>query len=134
MSSKVFDIQNKKRSATVEKTGEQKMEKVFLRLREIVIEFPDGSIFGIGRLQHVEEGWVVRMKDAGNFEGEKGMMKALKIASETTQTISGAKDGEVELWDVVEVFDNEEDATRAGILNEQMSIYQIETSKIKWLK
>jgi hypothetical protein len=110
------------------------MEKVFLRLREIVIEFPDGSIFGIGDLQVVKSGWVVRMKDAGNFEGKDGLMTAIRIASNTTMEIAGAKDEEVELWDVVEIFESEDEATEAGIANEQMSIYQIETGKLKWLK
>lgn len=110
------------------------MEKVFLALREIAIEFPDGTIFHIGRLQPVERGWVVRIKDAVNFEGTAGLLQALRIASETTRTVAGVIDKDLELWDVVEIFDNEKDATLAGIQNEQMSIYQIETSKQKWLK
>jgi len=109
------------------------MEKVFLKLREMIIEFPDGSVFGIGRLEHIKEGWVVRVKDAVNFEGAEGMLEAIKIASQTTMTVAGSKDGDVELWDVVEVFENEDDATEAGIQNEQMAIYQIETGRLKWL-
>ncbi len=109
------------------------MQKIFLRLRELAIEFPDGTVLGIGRLEPVTEGWVVRIKNAVDFEGEAGMIKALRIASQTTQTVSGSKDEDVELWDVVEVFDNEQDATEAGIENEQMAIYQIETGRLKWL-
>ncbi len=109
------------------------MEKVFLRLREIAIEFPDGTIFGIGRLETVTKGWVVRMNGATDFEGEQGMIKALGLASRTTQTVAGSKDGEVEVWDVVEIFENEDEATEAGKENGQMTIYQIETATLKWL-
>jgi hypothetical protein len=109
-------------------------EKVFLQLREITIEFPDGSVFGIGRLQHVEKGWVVRIKNACDFEGETGMLQALALAKETTGTVSGSKDGDVELWDVVEIFEDEETATKAGKKNGQMTIYQIETARLKWLE
>lgn len=109
------------------------MEKIFLRLRELVIEFPDGAIMGVGRLEYIREGWVVRMKGATDFEGEDGMIEAIMIAQRTTGKIAGAKDEDVELWDVVEVFDDEFEATEAGYENEQMTIYQIETGRLKWL-
>lgn len=110
------------------------MEKVFLRLREFAIEFPDGTVFGIGRLEPVTEGWVVRVNGATDFEGHEGMIKAITIAGRTTETVAGSKDGDVELWDVVEIFEDEDDATEAGERNGQMAIYQIETGKLKWLK
>lgn len=109
------------------------MDKIFLRIREISIEFPDGHIIGIGGLHPVDEGWVVKIKGAQNFEGEQGMKEAFEIAHETTGTIAGWRDDGTELWDVVQIFDNEEDATKAGKVNEQMSIYQIETARLKWL-
>lgn len=109
------------------------MEKVFLRLREIAIEFPDGSVVGFGHLQPIKKGWVVKMKEQTDFEGEAGMITAIRIASQTTKTVAGWTDGEVELWDVVMVFRNEDEATKAGIENEQMAIYQIETGRLKWL-
>jgi len=109
------------------------MDKVFLMMREFLIELPNGVIFGLGRLEPVDEGWVVRIKDACDFEGEAGMIEAMKIAAQTTKTIAGYKDGEVEMWDVVEIFDNEPEATLAGKLNEQMTIYRIETATLKWL-
>lgn len=108
-------------------------QKAFLRLREMIFEFPDGAVIGLGRLEPIEKGWVVRINGATDYEGQDGMFEAIKIASITTQTIAGAKDGEIELWDVVEIFESEEQATIAGRLNGQMSIYQIETGMLKWL-
>jgi hypothetical protein len=109
------------------------MEKAFLQLREFAIEFPNGSIVGFGHLQPIKKGWVVRVKDQTDFEGEAGMLTAIKIASQTTGKIAGSFDEEIELWDVVEVFENEDEATEAGKLNEQMAIFQIETGRLKWL-
>ena len=110
------------------------MDKVFLRLRELAIEFPDGTVFEINRLEPVKEGWVVRLKDAVDFEGEVGMMKALVIAKHTSKTVAGSKDGDVELWDVVEIFEDEDEATEAAIQNEQMTIYEIRSGTLKWLE
>ena len=97
------------------------------------MDFPDGLTIGIGRLEPVTHGWVVKVKNAQNFEGENGMKKAFAIARETSQTIAGWKDGETELWDVVEIFDNEGEATEFGKAMEQMTIYNIETGQLKWL-
>lgn len=109
------------------------MERVFLRIREILVEFPDGSTIGFGHFTPIKKGWVVKVKNQSDFEGEIGMITAIKIAKETTQTIGGWTDGEIEMWDVVEVFKNEDEATQAGIENEQMAIYQIEANRLKWL-
>lgn len=109
------------------------MQKAFLRIREFRIEFPDGAVFAMGKFETVDEGWVVKIKGQQNFEGVKGMHKAFEIAIETTGEVAAWKDGETELWDVVEIFDNEAEATAAGLVNEQMSIYQIETGRLKWL-
>lgn len=110
------------------------MEKAFLRLRELRVEFPDGTIFSIGQVEHIREGWVVKALIGQNLEGEKGMIKAFSIASETTNTVSAWRDGDTEFFDVVEIYDNEEDATKAGKENGQMTIYQIETATLRWIE
>jgi len=108
------------------------MQKVFMKVVGAVLDLPD-VLVGYARFEHVEKGWVVRMKDATNFEGERGMFEAIKVALDTTKTVSGYKDGDVELWDVIEIFEDETTATKAGKLNGQMSIYQIETGRLKWI-
>lgn len=110
------------------------IQKVVLELRSIAIDLENGLIMEIGHLQPVKKGWVVKVNGQTDFEGEAGMLTAVKIANQTTRTISGYFDGENELWDVVEVFDDEVKATLQGRLNEQMAIYQIETGRIKWLE
>jgi hypothetical protein len=47
-------------------------QKVFLRLREFAIEFPDGMIVGFGHLQPIKKGWVVKINGQTDFEGETG--------------------------------------------------------------
>lgn len=109
------------------------MQKAFLKLQELRIEFPDGAIFSIKRVEHVTEGWVVKMKYGQNLQGEAGMIKAFTIAEQTTQTVAAWRDEETEFFDVVQIFEDEEEATKAGLENGQMTIYQIETGKLKWL-
>ncbi len=109
------------------------MQKAFFQIQEVRLEFPD-AIFKIGRLVPVVEGWVVKTNFGQNLQGEEGAVEAIHLASETTNTVAGYKDGELDLWDVVEIFDNEEDATKAGKEYGQMSIYQIETGRLKWLE
>jgi len=108
------------------------MESAFLRIHEISIEFPDATI-GIVDFEIVKKGWVVKIKGQQHFEGRDGMHKAFFLAKNTTKTISGWKAGKAELWDVCEIFTNEDEATKAGIKNEQMAIYQIETGRLKWI-
>lgn len=109
------------------------MEKIFLELAEMRIEFPDGFVLGFGQLIPIESGWVVTLKGASNFEGDKGMKEAISIANQTSRMIGGWRDGNEMFWDVVMIFDDEDEATRAGIENNNLFIYQIETAKIKWL-
>ncbi len=107
-------------------------QKVFLKVEGAVLDLPHASV-GFARMERITSGWVVKSKNMTNYEGEQGMAEAIHRALETTQTVSGYKDGDIELWDVVEIFDNEEEATKAGKKNGQMSIYQIETGRLKWI-
>lgn len=108
------------------------MERKFLRVAGAVVDLPDAQI-GFIEMEPVRKGWVVRLKDATDFEGPEGMIEAIKIALRTTNTIAGYKDGDVELWDVIAVFDEEDTATFAGRKQGQMAIYQIETGRLKWI-
>jgi hypothetical protein len=109
------------------------MEKEFLRLRKVSFEVQEGLIFGIGVLEPIKAGWAVGLKGAQNLEGEQGFYAAIAIAERTTHAVSRVFDDEMELWDVVMIFDNEGKATEAGHDNDQLSIFQIETGRLKWL-
>jgi hypothetical protein len=108
-------------------------DKLFFNVQQLLFDLAPGLALAIGKLEPVTEGWVVKIKDATDFEGRDGMSKAIDIALETTGTIAGSRDGELEIWDVVEIFESEAAATLAGKLNGQMYIYQIETGKFKWI-
>jgi len=107
-------------------------DKVFFAVIGTMIEFP-GAIVGMATLEPVYEGWVTRLRGHTDYEGEKGMQKAAAFAMKTTGTIAGYRDGDVELWDVVEIWNNETAARVAGIANDQSTIYQIETGKLVWI-
>lgn len=109
------------------------MQKAFFKIEQLTIDFPHGLSIGLARVEPVKSGWVVKIKGLSNFDGEDGHKECFFAAIDTTMMMSVWKDGETELWDVIEVFDNEDEATLAGKENEQMSIYQIETGKLKWI-
>lgn len=108
-------------------------QKVFLEMHtDIVIGTPFGAIVS-GKFEKITKGWVAKLKGATDFEGEEGKETAMEIASQTTNKIAGYKADEIELWDVVEVFESEAEATEFGKAMGQMTIYQIETQKLKWI-
>lgn len=107
-------------------------DKVFLKVIGNVFE-NENFLIGFAHFEPVTKGWVVREKTATNFEGENGFYEAAKVALHSRKSLSGYKDGDVELWDVVQIYDTEEEATKAGKKNGQMSIYQIETGRLKWI-
>lgn len=86
------------------------MERAFFKVRLIEIEMP-GHTIGLGELEKIQSGWVVKT-NTPTFKGEIGMYDAFKLAMETTGTVEGFKDGETELWNVVEVFKDENEATK----------------------
>jgi hypothetical protein len=106
------------------------MNRLFLRLRLTAIDLPDGSVLEIGSFLPVEKGWVVKLKGATNFKGEEGMFEAIHIAKRTTRKIAGWTDGIIEMWDVVEIFQSEDEAMKAAKENENQFIYQIETGTL----
>jgi hypothetical protein len=116
------------------RNGKHVMSKIFLKIEDLRVENPvEGIILGIVSLEEVTSGWVVKMAFGQNLVGQDGIHQAVKIASITTLTIAGYKDGKTELWDVVEIFDKEDEATEAAKQFGQMTIYQIETATLKWI-
>lgn len=109
------------------------MEKIFIRLAELSIEFPDGFILKHPVFEIVREGWVVKLKGFESLHGESGMQKAVEVAIKTSREIGGWRDGDLIFWDVVMIFEDEDVATEAGMDQDQMFIYQIETGRFKWL-
>lgn len=103
------------------------------RLKQIADENPNGFTVYTTNLLPVKNGWVVANKETQNCFGDDGLKKALGVAINTSQTLGGWKDKELFYWDAVILFDNEEEATFAGIENEQIAIYHIETNYLKFL-
>jgi len=103
------------------------------RLKQIAEENPNGFTVYTTNLQPVKQGWIVAQKETQNCFGDEGLQKALEVAIKTSQTIGGWKEEDLFYWDAVMIYDNEEEATRSGIENEQIAIYQIENNNLKFL-
>lgn len=100
------------------------------RLLEIAKENPDGFTVYTSTLQHVKRGWVVALKETQNCFGEDGLKKVLTY---DTGYVGGWKEKKLFYFDAVQIYHNEEEATKAGIENEQIAIFNIETSRLKFL-
>ena len=109
------------------------MDKLFIRLGELNIEFPDGFVVGLTSFEFVTKGWAVNMRGMQNYIGREGMEEAIAIASQSTKTVCCWKVDDVIFWDVVLILEHEENAVIMGRKMEQMFIYQIDTGKVKWL-
>jgi hypothetical protein len=109
------------------------MNREFRKLEKRSIGLPDGRTIETGYLKPVTTGWAVGLKGATNFEGEEGFFLAFAIADLTTRTIGKVFDEELEFWEVVMIFEDEESATEAGHDQDQLSIYHIDSSRVKWL-
>ena len=103
------------------------------QLQVIAQENPSGFTVSLPNLQFITRGWVVAKKETQNSFGLEGLNRALEVALKTSKTIGGWQDEELFYWDAVMVFNNEDEATQAGIENEQLAIYNIETNYLKWL-
>jgi len=107
------------------------MERAFLKVLIIEIEMED-KILGIGHFERIQKGWVVKT-NFPTFKGQEGMLEAFQIATKTTGTVEGFKDGDTELWNVIEVYESEDEAIEAGKENNQLFIFNIESSTFKWV-
>lgn len=109
------------------------MQQLIDKLKQIASESPNGFTVYTFNLQPVTKGWIVAMKETQNCFGDAGLKKALEVAIKTSNVIGGWKEGKKWYWDASLVYDNEDEATKAGIENEQIAIYHIETSYLKYL-
>lgn len=103
------------------------------RLKQLAEENPNGFTVYTTTLEAVKSGWVVANKETQNCFGDEGLKKALGVAIKTSKTLGGWKEKDLFYWDAVILFDNEEEATKAGLENEQIAIYHIETNYLKFL-
>jgi hypothetical protein len=102
-------------------------------LKQIADANPNGFTVYTTNLEPVLSGWIVAMKETQNSFNDAGLAKALEVAERTSKVIGGWKEKERFYWDAVMIFSNETEATKSGIENEQIAIYNIETNYLKFL-
>jgi hypothetical protein len=117
----------------IEKQGQNtSMQNLIRALKKIAKENPNGFTVYLKDLRPVIEGWAVALKETQNCFGDEGLKKVIEVATEKTGIVGGWKDKKF-YWDAVMLFSDEEEATKTGIENEQIAIYQIETNRLKFL-
>lgn len=104
------------------------------KLLRVASENPSGFTINIIDFQPVKKGWAVALKETQNHFGREGAERVIKIAIEKTEAIVGGwKYGKDFYFDAVLIIEDEDEATKFGIENEQIGIYHIETNTYKEL-
>lgn len=109
------------------------MNKLIKQLKEIAAQNPDGFTVRLPNLEPVKTGWVVALKATQNCFNDEGLEKAIIVATETHNVIGGWQEGNKWYWDASQIFETENEATEAGIANEQIAIYHLDTNTLKFL-
>lgn len=109
------------------------MINILVALKSLTEENPKGFTVYVPSLEPVKRGWVVAKIETQNSFGDAGLEKVLKYATATTGIVGFWNDDGTFYWDAVMLFNDEVEATEAGIANEQISIYNIENNELKML-
>jgi len=109
------------------------MEQLIKKLKQIAKENPTGFTVYLNDLNPVKTGWSVALKETQNSFGDAGLKKVIAVATEKTGIVGGWREDGKFWWDAVQIYDNEDEATTAGLKNEQIAIYHIEANEVKFL-
>lgn len=95
---------------------------------------PTGFTINITDFQPVKKGWAVALLETQDCFGREGAEKVIEVAIAKTASIVGGWLYDNKFYfDAVMIVENEDEATRLGIENQQIGIYQIETNTYKSL-
>jgi hypothetical protein len=104
------------------------------KLLRVASENPTGFTINLTDFQPIKKGWAVALKETQNCFGKSGAEKVISIALEKSSGIVGGwKYGKDYYFDAVLIIENEEEATKFGIEQEQIGIYEIHTNTYKEL-
>jgi hypothetical protein len=109
------------------------MEDLIKQIKQIAKENPKGFTISLHDLNHVKKGWIVALKETQNSFGDQGLRKVIEASKKTSYLMGGWKEGKLFYYDSVMVFEDKAKAIEAGIENEQIAIYQIETATLIYL-
>ncbi|OJV50490.1 MAG: hypothetical protein BGO31_14100 [Bacteroidetes bacterium 43-16] len=109
------------------------MDELIQKLQCIACENPSGFTVTLPNLEPVKSGWIVALKETQNCFNVFGLRKALEVAQKTSKIIGGWLEDDKFYWDASMVYKNREDAIKAGIENEQIAIFNIETAELLYL-
>ncbi len=97
-------------------------------LMTIATKNPLGFTILTTDLTFVKKGWVIGLKETQNCFGSEGCKKAFETAERQTGYFGGWKFNDLYYFDAVIITYDKDEAIRLGIENEQIGIYNLETS------
>lgn len=110
------------------------MSSLKSKILQIAQQNPEGFTVEIPNCEFVKSGWVIALKETQNSFGLEGLQKVIQVAIEKTNTVGGWKNENDYYYDACIVVSDEDEATKLGIENEQIAIYNIEQNRVKFLK
>lgn len=103
--------------------------KTFNKIVKIANENKEGFTVEIKNFTFPKKGWVVAFKETQNCFGNNGLKKVIEFAQKKSNIVGGwfdKKSGNF-YYDAVMIIEDEQIATKKGIENEQLAIFNLET-------
>ncbi|MGV4437929.1 hypothetical protein ACQ1PL_00280 [Ornithobacterium rhinotracheale] len=106
----------------------------YKEIKKILAENPNGVTIDLNTMQEPKDKfWCVALKETQNNFNDEDLKKVIEIAKKTTNIVGGGlKNGKFYL-DAVMLVEDEEEATRMGIENGQIAIFNLATRTSKRL-
>ena len=103
----------------------------FQKVKRVAAANPYGFTISLTTFKAPAKGWVIALKETQNSFGDSGLKRVIEVAARTTQHVGGWKDEKSGrfYYDCVMIVDDEAEAIRLGIENEQIAIYNLETQR-----
>ncbi|MRJ09838.1 hypothetical protein EDL98_01860 [Ornithobacterium rhinotracheale] len=103
-------------------------------IKRILAENPNGVTIDLNTMQEPEDKfWCVALKETQNNFTDEDLKKVIETAKKTTNIVGGGRKNGKFYLDAVMLVGDEEEATRMGIENGQIAIFNLATRQSKRL-
>lgn len=109
------------------------MKNIFEKVLQVAKQQETGFTISIVDFTSQKKGWAVAFKETQNSFGEEGLKKVIDFAIKNSTFVGGWLDNESKnfYFDAIKIVEDEEEATKLGIENEQLAIFNLETETLK---
>jgi fructokinase len=102
------------------------------KILKIADENPDGFTISLN-FEIPASGYVVAEKETQNSFGVEGLKKVIEYAKANRTFIGGWKEKKQYYFDASKIYNNKDEAIKAGIENEQIAIYDLNNDEVIYI-